>query len=296
MEKLNRIKGALYGAVIGDALGAPVEFMSQRQIKSTVGVVKDMLGGGWLKLAPGEGTDETALLLSTACGIMADSKNPCPQVGKHFINWAISAPKDIGETTLRSIDRTLAKSHGNFLVPKARWHESAKQVDLYSNRGSIDNGAILNTLYPALFYQDEFEAVEKALDISNMTHVNTQSDNACRLYVQFIFRIIHQDIDKQAMNEIVANTMYHNYEQEIVQPTISAFDSVVAMLHAFMETDTFEDAVLKAVNYGGDSDTIGAITGGLAGCYYGYEAIPKRFIEALPQDVIKMLKTISKAC
>ena len=295
MEKISRIKGALYGAVIGDALGAPVEFMSQRQIKATLGEVRDMIGGGWLKLAPGEGTDETALLLSTACGIIADSNNPCPQVGKHFINWAISSPKDINETTLRSIDRTMAKSHGNFAVPKARWHESAAQTDVYSNRGSIDNGAILNTLYPALYYKEEYDAIEKALDISNMTHVNTQSDNACRLYVQFIFRILHENIDKIAMEDIIANSMYHSYAQETVQPTISAFDSIVAMLHAFMETDNFEDALVKAVNYGGDSDTIGAITGGLAGCYYGYEAIPQRFIEALPKDIHKMLEIISKA-
>ena len=295
MNKLDKIKGALYGAAVGDALGAPLEFMSEDQIKSKFGRVTEMIGGGWLQTAPGEGTDETALLLATAYGIMKNPENPYAEIGKNFIKWAISRPKDISDTTLRSVDKTMSKGHGKHLIPKARWHESAGQVDLFSNRGSVDNGAILNTLYPALYYNDEFTAVTNALDITNMTHVNTQSDNACRIYAQIIFHILSRNINKDDMDKMIDNTMYYDYKNEEVQPTASAYDSIIAMLHAFMPTETFEEAVLTAINYGGDSDTIGAITGGLAGCYYGYEAIPERFIEKLPQDVKQMLDTVIAA-
>ena len=295
MNKLDKIKGALYGAAIGDALGAPLEFMSEDQIKSKFGRVTEMLGGGWLQTMPGEGTDETALLLATAYGIMKNPENPYAEIGKNFIKWAISRPKDISDTTLRSVDKTMSKGHGKHLIPKARWHESAGQVDLFSNRGSVDNGAILNTLYPALYYNDEFTAVTNALDITNMTHVNTQSDNACRIYAQIIFHILNKNINKDDMDKMIDNTMYYDYKNEEVQPTASAYDSIIAMLHAFMPTETFEEAVLTAINYGGDSDTIGAITGGLAGCYYGYEAIPERFIEKLPQDIKQILDTVIAA-
>lgn len=295
MNKLDKIKGALYGAAIGDALGAPLEFMSEDQIKSKFGRVTEMLGGGWLQTMPGEGTDETALLLATAYGIMKNPENPYAEIGKNFIKWAISRPKDISDTTLRSVDKTMSKGHGKHLIPKARWHESAGQVDLFSNRGSVDNGAILNTLYPALYYNDEFTVVTNALDITNMTHVNTQSDNACRIYAQIIFHILNKNINKDDMDKMIDNTMYYDYKNEEVQPTASAYDSIIAMLHAFMPTETFEEAVLTAINYGGDSDTIGAITGGLAGCYYGYEAIPERFIEKLPQDIKQMLDTVIAA-
>ena len=295
MNKLDKIKGALYGAAIGDALGAPLEFMSEDQIKSKFGRVTEMLGGGWLQTMPGEGTDETALLLATAYGIMKNPENPYAEIGKNFIKWAISRPKDISDATLRSVDKTMSKGHGKHLIPKARWHESAGQVDLFSNRGSVDNGAILNTLYPALYYNDEFTAVTNALDITNMTHVNTQSDNACRIYAQIIFHILNKNINKDDMDKMIDNTMYYDYKNEEVQPTASAYDSIIAMLHAFMPTETFEEAVLTAINYGGDSDTIGAITGGLAGCYYGYEAIPERFIEKLPQDIKQMLDTVIAA-
>ena len=295
MNKLDKIKGALYGAAIGDALGAPLEFMSEDQIKSKFGRVTEMLGGGWLQTMPGEGTDETALLLATAYGIMKNPENPYAEIGKNVIKWAISRPKDLRDTTLRSVDKTMSKGHGKHLIPKARWHESAGQVDLFSNRGSVDNGAILNTLYPALYYNDEFTAVTNALDITNMTHVNTQSDNACRIYAQIIFHILNKNINKDDMDKMIDNTMYYDYKNEEVQPTASAYDSIIAMLHAFMPTETFEEAVLTAINYGGDSDTIGAITGGLAGCYYGYEAIPERFIEKLPQDIKQMLDTVIAA-
>ena len=295
MNKLDKIKGALYGAAVGDALGAPLEFMSEDQIKSKFGRVTEMLGGGWLQTMPGEGTDETALLLATAYGIMKNPENPYAEIGKNFIKWAISRPKDISDTTLRSVDKTMSKGHGKHLIPKARWHESAGQVDLFSNRGSVDNGAILNTLYPALYYNDEFTAVTNALDITNMTHVNTQSDNACRIYAQIIFHILNKNINKDDMDKMIDNTMYYDYKNEEVQPTASAYDSIIAMLHAFMPTETFEEAVLTAINYGGDSDTIGAITGGLAGCYYGYEAIPERFIEKLPQDIKQILDTVIAA-
>ena len=54
MEKNNKIKGALYGAIIGDALGAPLEFMPQEQIKAQFGKVTEMIGGGWLQVQPGK--------------------------------------------------------------------------------------------------------------------------------------------------------------------------------------------------------------------------------------------------
>jgi ADP-ribosyl-[dinitrogen reductase] hydrolase len=54
-----------------------------------------------------------------------------------------------------------------------------------------------------------------------------------------------------------------------------------ASLWAFLTTENFKDAVLKAVNLGDDADTIGAITGGMAGLFYGFEQIPEEWINQL---------------
>ena len=62
-------------------------------------------------------------------------------------------------------------------------------------------------------------------------------------------------------------------------------DSFSAALHCICTTSSFEEALVKAVNLGGDADTIGAITGGLAGALYGYEAIPERWTKHLSKEL-----------
>ena len=69
-KQLDRIRGALYGVAVGDALGGPLEFMSDRQICDAYGRVTDMIGGGWLNLKPGEVTDDTQMTLCVARGIL----------------------------------------------------------------------------------------------------------------------------------------------------------------------------------------------------------------------------------
>ena len=69
-KQLDRIRGALYGVAVGDALGGPLEFMSDWQICNTYGRVTDMIGGGWLNLKPGEVTDDTQMTLCVARGIL----------------------------------------------------------------------------------------------------------------------------------------------------------------------------------------------------------------------------------
>lgn len=69
-KQLDRIRGALYGVAVGDALGGPLEFMSDQQIRDAYGRVTDMIGGGWLNLKPGEVTDDTQMTLCVARGIL----------------------------------------------------------------------------------------------------------------------------------------------------------------------------------------------------------------------------------
>ena len=99
----NRIAGALYGVAIGDALGAPLEFMSKEEISRKHGRVTEMIGGGWLNVVPGEITDDTQMTLAVAEGIIEGPDNPIQAIGKRFIEWARSGPKDIGGTCSMSI-------------------------------------------------------------------------------------------------------------------------------------------------------------------------------------------------
>ena len=99
---LDKIKGGLFGLAIGDALGGTTEFMTKEEIKEKYGSVNEIIGGGYWGLKPGETTDDTAMTVAVALGIMANSNHPIEEIGKRFLRWQNSDPKDIG-VTIRTV-------------------------------------------------------------------------------------------------------------------------------------------------------------------------------------------------
>ena len=97
------IRGAMFGVAVGDALGAPLEFMSAKSIQQQHGTVRDMIGGGWLNVLPGEVTDDTQMTLAVAHGIVDSPRDPIEAIGRYFVKWYNSSPKDVGATCASSI-------------------------------------------------------------------------------------------------------------------------------------------------------------------------------------------------
>jgi len=301
----NTIKGALYGVAVGDALGAPLEFMSAEQIANRYGEVTDMIGGGWLNVEPGEITDDTQMTLTVAEGIAEEPENPIEAIGERFIAWARSGPKDIGGTCSRSIYG--AAREGVKRPTEAAWFNASKDTAKANGRRSGGNGALMRTVYPGLYYQGRLMAVETAAAIAQMTHWDEESNEACEIYTDMIYLITeavnkHGDAaDKaQIVKETLHGTRYEIYpdakETEELNPTGYVVDSMkCAMAAAFWNVESFERAVIDAANMGGDADTIAAITGGIAGAYYGYEAIPKRWIETLDPETRAQLDILTEA-
>ena len=89
------IRGAMFGVAVGDALGAPLEFMSAKSIQQQHGTVRDMIGGGWLNVLPGEVTDDTQMTLAVAHGIVDSPRDPIEAIGRYFVKWYNSSPKDV---------------------------------------------------------------------------------------------------------------------------------------------------------------------------------------------------------
>jgi len=301
----NTIKGALYGVAVGDALGAPLEFMSAEQIANRYGEVTEMIGGGWLNVEPGEITDDTQMTLAVAEVIAEEPENPIEAIGERFIAWARSGPKDIGGTCSRSIYG--AAREGVKRPTEAAWFNASKDTAKANGRRSGGNGALMRTVYPGLYYQGRLMAVETAAAIAQMTHWDEESNEACEIYTDMIYLITeavnkHGDAaDKaQIVKETLHGTRYEIYpdakETEELNPTGYVVDSMkCAMAAAFWNVESFERAVIDAANMGGDADTIAAITGGIAGAYYGYEAIPKRWIETLDPETRAQLDILTEA-
>lgn len=96
MDRYERILGGFFGVACGDALGGTLEFMSRDEIERKYGYLKDIIGGGCWNLVPGEVTDDTMMTIAVAEGIIDNPENPAEDIGKHFIKWYESKPKDIG--------------------------------------------------------------------------------------------------------------------------------------------------------------------------------------------------------
>lgn len=308
-ELKNRIAGALYGVAIGDALGAPLEFMSADRIKEKHGRVTEMIGGGWLNVKPGETTDDTAMTLAVAEGILENPDDPIAAVGERFIKWAQSGPKDIGATCSQSIHQAAVAGRTSHTDRPSdeQWFAASEDTAKANGNRSGGNGALMRTVYPGLYYSGRLMAVETAGAIAQMTHCDENSTEACNLYTDMIHLIteavnnVQEDRISRLLTETLAETKYDLVEllieddEHTGNPTGYVVDSFRCALISIYTTRTFEDAIVKAANLGGDADTIAAITGGLAGAIYGYDEIPTRWIETLSEDDRSRLDALAEA-
>ena len=284
--KLSRIRGAMYGVAVGDALGAPLEFMNAASIQAMHGTVRDMIGGGWLAVRPGEFTDDTQMTLAVAHGIVEAPFYPIVAIGRRFIEWYNSGPKDIGATCATSIRKAIGMAFDDTAPSSFDWFNAAEAAHATLNGKTAGNGSLMRTAYVGLYYQNDTEASQKAWLISKMTHFDNQAADLCAVYTSLINKMVKEsrlrDRKKILLYGGVCGMEYGGFEP---RPTGYVVDSFEAALYCVYTTNSFEEAVIKAVNLGGDADTIGAITGGLAGALYGFEAIPERWTKYLSPEV-----------
>jgi len=295
----DRIRGALYGVAVGDALGAPLEFMTDREIVARYGFVRDMIGGGWLNVQPGEVTDDTQLTLAVAEGILAAPDEPYGEIGRRFIEWLAAEPKDAGNTCRASISRAARMIESGKANSACTWLDAARSASFHSGGRSGGNGALMRTVYPALYYRDLKKALEVAYTVGRMTHYDEASSEACALYVGMVHACTAGDSrpDLAEIEKVLEDTQYCAGRMARYRPNPAGYvvDSMMCALDAFRATQNFEDAVARAANLGGDADTIAAIAGGLAGAFYGFDSIPVRWVEALEPGAAQALERCAAA-
>lgn len=294
--RFDKIRGVLYGVAVGDALGAPLEFMSAQEIRRQHGHVNHMIGGGWLGVAPGEVTDDTQMTLCVARGIVEQPGDPIAAIGEEFVNWSLSGPKDIGGTCASSINRAMRNGRRPTAV---QWLQASKDTDAMLNGRSGGNGSLMRTAFVGCWYKNELDLTKWATGISQMTHWDREAAEICTIYSSIIARTINRKQVEMRFDTFkfdIAKTKYARALQRdfIPNPTGYVVDSFEAAIWSIMQHPySFEGAVETAVNLGGDADTIGAITGGLAGALYGYKHIPDRWKMSLAEHVKSELDTLS---
>jgi ADP-ribosyl-[dinitrogen reductase] hydrolase len=292
-------RGMFYGLAIGDALGAAVEFRE----KDTFPLVTGYRGFGPHGLEAGQWTDDTSMALALADSI-AHGWSKKDQL-ERYLQWRQNGKYsvtgelfDIGNTTRHAID--------NF----ERTGDLTADDDIAaSGNGSIMRLApvvikyypdvqlnLLNCLELHTSADKMLEFITKVRESSETTHASPLCVDSC-IYMAVVSAalLLGEDREKVLSRDwwILQGIGLHNRVHDIVgnndkEPVGSGFvvDSLHAALWAFKTSFSFEEAVLKAVNLGDDSDTTGAVCGQFAGAYWGYSGIPGHLIDGLDKKEI----------
>mgnify|MGYP001031220524 CR=1 FL=1 len=278
---LDKIKGGLFGVAVGDALGVSAEFLDPIQIKHLYGYITEITGGGIFSFEKGEVSDDTDMTLAVARGILQQPDNPYPFIGKEFLKWKETMPKDIGNT----IDHVLTHYDGD-------WFFAAEQAHRSFGGKSAGNGSLMRVLPVALFYSDINEATRVAYYQSKMTHHDELASEACVLYTKIAHHLLKGSALSSSIEQEVKGTRYELvlHGEPSGNPDGFVVNSLQWSLYYLLSTSSYEDLVQHCVNAGFDADTTAAIAGGLAGIYYGYSGIPSRYIQTLlDKDMIEQL-------
>ncbi|MGG1518151.1 ADP-ribosylglycohydrolase family protein [Paenibacillus oryzisoli] len=267
-ELQDRIKGGLYGVAIGDALGGTTEFMGEAEVAAEYGYLTDIIGGGVWGLRPGEVTDDTMMTLCVAEGLLASPADPVAAIGERFLAWYASRPKDIGNI----VRRTLASYRGDWFAAALATHDALGQ--------SAGNGTLMRCLPVALGCAELPEVERLSRQQSAMTHYDERCAEACVIYNRIAHRLLRGEGLAAAVRQELVGTAYADIAAGALpgcEPTGYVVHTFRWVLYIVLEAADFSDAVQRAANLGGDSDTIGAIAGGLAGIACGFAQLPKAY-------------------
>ncbi len=273
MRTIDRAVAAYLGLAIGDALGATVEFMTPREIAAQYRVHDSIRGGGWLRLKPGQVTDDTAMSLALGSSILAQGKVDALAAAQAFDNWMRGKPVDIGNTVRRNL---------------LQFRLTGKPEAPYSDNDA-GNGAAMRVLPVALatFGQTE-DGVRRACRAqAHVTHNCAISDAACECLV-FMMQDAFRGADKNHLLHGHAHPLVARHPEfkfrnirQIGNPSGYIVDTLQAVFQSFFDTENFRDCLIATVNRGGDADTTAAIAGMLAGALYGLEDIPEAWLKTL---------------
>jgi len=289
----------IMGVVVGDALGMPVQFVDRARLKKNP--VKTMEGYGTYNMPPGTWSDDSSMALATLDSIREKGNIDYSDIMERFVRWTFHGEYtpagkafDQGNTCMEAIH--------NFV--KTKDYKTCGKTGEWAN----GNGALMRIMPACLYAYGKYSNGEwtlyQALDcvhkISALTHNHLRSKIACGIYYFMISSIIesngtlperlqngvnyavryYQEFNANYAELAYYNRLFHLDEfakcsENEIKSSGYVVDSLEAAIWSLITTQSMEEALLKAVNLGDDTDTVGAIAGGLAGLFYGYESVPK---------------------
>ncbi|MFD0307176.1 ADP-ribosylglycohydrolase family protein [Streptomyces sp. NPDC127119] len=283
MKRIQRAVGAVVGSAVGDALGGPFEFGPPGAFSARFpvhGAGAEMCGGGgW---DPGEATDDTQMAVLVAQSLLEQGGLDLPDIFTRFQRWAASEPKDIGLQT------------EDVLTNGMPW-DLASAIHFQVNQRAAGNGSLMRASTSAVYFAAGGQKVtmDAARSIAALTHGDRAAWEGTAIFHELI-RLIFEDADPlTALPDILAVVHPEHRDRYATVLTLdwhpdqaTEFNGAVwpclgSAVWALRTNSSFEEAVRAAIDLGGDTDTVAAVTGGLAGAYYGLDAIPAHWTQPL---------------
>lgn len=298
----NMIKGGIFGAVLGDAVGVPVEF--SRRIQRKQDPVREMRAYGTYNQPAGTWSDDSSMLLCLVESITEGFS--LERLADKFIKYAYQGYMtphgelfDIGNTVSDAIERMKigisVKNCGG------------------KNENDNGNGSLMRILPLAFYLKDKptEQRIKTIEDVSALTHAHPRSKLACIIYIQTAIELLNGKDKNEAyisaVNFVKTNleksyhTEFINFK-DILNGTIAGrsedsiksggyvADSLEAALWCFLNEENYSDCIFRAVNLGDDTDSTACIAGGLSGIYYGFKSIDNSMIQKLARlDMLNSL-------
>lgn len=279
-------RGVLLGLACGDALGRPVEFMSANAIATEYGRLDEMVGFGTWNQPAGTITDDTDQALCIARSLVDKGRFDPADIAARFVAWYDSDPFDIGRMTMQSLSRL---KHGD------EWDEAGQQVWEASPEGqNAGNGSVMRCPPLAIPYVDDWQRlVEVSRDSSRITHADQRCTDGCAILTLTVAGLL-QDADaplEDALDHVAGAPAELTSALEPIargaSPDLQTSGYVVhslqTALYDGLHADSVTEAIVTAVNRGGDTDTIGAIAGAVAGARFGASDLPDQWLSAIDE-------------
>lgn len=263
---MSRLKDAIYGLAVGDALGVPYEF----EIRNTFQCV-DMIGYGTHNQPEGTWSDDTSMTLALCSSLKKQNgKINCADIRKEFEQWFFNGKYtpfgtvfDCGNTCEIAICNGVGQTHEQ----------------------SNGNGSLMRILPLAFIENISDHEIE---EVSAITHANIISKQACVIYIRIAKDLLNGfSLNESIIRNVTEDSMFNpllrinEYSVSDIRSGGYVVDTLIAAVWCLNKTNNYKDCVLMAVNLGNDTDTTAAVVGGLAGILYGYDQIPTEWIKKL---------------
>lgn len=311
MQPTSKILSGLMGLCVGDALGVPVEFTSRAErVKMPV---TEMTGYGTYNQPPGTWSDDSSLTFCLAESLCAGFS--LEAIAKSFCRWyneAYWTPYgevfDVGNTTRQAITNL---------------QRGVPPLDAGGTSESSNGNGSLMRILPLAFYYKHLsfsELIERVHQVSRITHGHIRSQIACGIYTSIAINLLQGLDPKSAYLQGIENIRLiytkpvvvrgiNSHFQRMFTGNINALSvdeiksggyvihTLEAALWCLLNTSSYAESVLKAVNLGEDTDTTAAVTGSLAGIYYGLENIPKEWVTQIARkdDIVALATRLESA-